>query len=350
MDLTSVISQMAILLALIALGYTAAKCGAFPPNANHVLAQLVILVTNPATILSAALSGDKALSNAEVLLLTVIALGSFVLLVGIGQLLPRLLKVPKPELGVYIFMATFTNMGFMGFPVIRSLYGEGAIFYASIFNLVFQFVVYTYGAALLAPKDGKDRVSWRVLFSPIILASVLAYICYLTGFQAPKVVTDGLGMLGSVTSPVCMLVIGIALSQVKFGQVFRNWRFYILFAVRMILLPVGVYFLLRPFVQNTLMLGITVVMLGMPAATLTTIFCAKYEKKTGARRLRRVPVDAFEFRDDPAIDVGAVLIFLSFRAKREIRLSQFGYGFLASLEMTCFITDASPNTPACSRR
>lgn len=278
MDLSSVISQMGILLALIALGYIAAKRGIFPPNANRVLAQLVILVTNPATILHAALSGDKALSNGAVLQLTVIALGSFALLVGVGQLLPRLLKVPKQELGVYIFMSTFTNMGFMGFPVIRALYGAGAVFYASIFNLVFQFVVYTYGAALIAPKDGRDRITWRVLFSPIILASVLAYICYLTGFQAPKVVTDGLGMLGGVTSPVCMLVIGIALAQVEFGQVFRNWRFYVLFAVRMILLPVGVYFLLRPLVPNTLMLGITVVMLGMPAATLTTIFCAKYGK------------------------------------------------------------------------
>lgn len=278
MDLSSVISQMGILLALIALGYVAAKCGVFPENANRVLAQLVIVVTNPCTVLYAAISGDRALSNSEVLLLTAIALGGFALLIGMGQLLPRLLHVPSADRGVYIFMTTFTNMGFMGFPVVRALYGDGAVFYAAIFNLIFQLVVYTYGASLLAPKDGKERVSWKVLFSPIILASLLAYVSYLTGWRAPKIVEQGLGMVGGVTSPVCMLVIGVALSKVKLGEVFRNWRLYILFVIRMVSLPATVFFLLRPLVQNTLMLGITVVMLGMPAATLTTILSAKYEK------------------------------------------------------------------------
>lgn len=333
MDLTSVISQMGILLALIALGYLAAKCGVFPEGTNKVLAQLVIVITNPATVLHSALASERALSNGEVLLLTAIALGGFALLIGLGQALPRLLRVPENDRGVYIFMLTFTNMGFMGFPVIRALYGEGAIFYASIFNLVFQFVVYTYGASLLANQrpvrrgqqvsnvgsnngrpmtaptgaaegsgtgdpsptgvtrtggtsrapsptggEGTKPVTWRVLFSPIILASLLGYVCYLTGFRAPEIVTQGLGMLGGVTSPVCMLVIGIALSRVPFKAVFTNWRLYLLYGLRMVVLPVGVYFLVRLFVDNPLMLGITVVLLGMPAATMSTILAAKYNK------------------------------------------------------------------------
>ena len=276
MDLGSVISQMGILLALIAVGFVAAKCRVFPEGTNRVLAQLVIVVTNPATVLHSALSGERQLSNSEVLLLTVIAIAGFALLIGMGQALPRLVRAPKDDRNVYIFMMTFSNMGFMGFPVVRALYGDGAVFYAAIFNLIFQFVVYTYGAALLAPKQGKERVTWRLLLSPIILASVLAYLCYLTGFQAPQIVTQGLEMLGSVTSPVCMLVIGIALSKVPFKQVFSNWRLYVMCVLRLLVLPVAVFFLLRSFVTNPLMLGITVVMLGMPIATMSTLMTAKY--------------------------------------------------------------------------
>ncbi len=276
MDINSVISQMGILLAIIAVGYAAAKWKVFPEGANRVLAQLVVMVTNPCTVLYSALSSDHALSNQEVYLLTGIALGSFALLILVGQVMPRLMKLPKQDLGVYIFMTTFTNMGFMGFPVVRALYGEGAIFYAAIFNLVFQLVVYTYGASLLAPQEGRERLSWRVLVSPIILASVLGYVCYLTGVRVPKLVLQGLGMLSGVTSPVCMLVIGVALSKVPLGRVFTQWKLYLLYLVRMVLLPVSVYLLLRLFVTNTLMLGITVVVLGMPAATLSTILSAKY--------------------------------------------------------------------------
>lgn len=276
MDLSSVIAQMGILLAIITVGFLAAKARVFPEGTERVLAQLVIVVTNPCTVLHSALSTERALSNGEVLLLTAIALGGFALMVGVGQALPRLLRVPRGEFGLYCFMATFSNMGFMGFPVVRALYGAGAVFYAAIFNLVFQFVVYTYGASLLAPREGRERVSWRVLFSPIILASLLAYACYLTGLRVAQPVTDGLGMLGAVTSPVSMLVIGIALSRVPVKNVFTNWRLCAISLFRLLVLPVAAFLALRPFVTNELMLGITVVMLGMPIATLSTLLGAKY--------------------------------------------------------------------------
>lgn len=267
---------MGILLAIVAVGFAAAKCRVFPEGTNKVLAQLVIVVTNPCTVLYSVLGSERILSNQEVFLLTGIALGVFAVLIFLGRLLPRVLRSPEKDRNVYRFMCTFANMGFMGFPVIKALYGDGAVFYASIFNLVFQFVVYTYGVALLAPKDSKDRFSWKTLVSPIIIASVLAYIFYLTDFEAPKTVTDGLGMLGNVTSPVAMLVIGIALSKVSLKEVFGNWRLYILNVIRLLALPLLAYFILRNFSTDPIMLGIPVVMLGMPVATLTTLMSAKY--------------------------------------------------------------------------
>lgn len=275
-DILSVISQMAILLAIIAVGFAAAKCKVFPEGTNKVLAQLVIVVTNPCIVLHSVLGSDRILTNSEVLLLTAIALGVFAVLIALGRLLPKLLRCPKKDIDLYRFMITFANMGFMGFPVVKALYGDGAVFYASIFNLVFQFVVYTYGVALLAPKDSKDRFSWKTLVSPIIIASVLAYIFYLTDFEAPKVIVDGLGMLGNVTSPVAMLVLGIALSKVSVKEVFGNWRLYVLNFVRLLVLPVCAYFILRNISTDIVMLGIPVVMLGMPMATLTTLMSAKY--------------------------------------------------------------------------
>lgn len=276
MDILSVISQMTILLAIIAVGYAAAKCCVFPEGTNKVLAQLVIVVTNPCTVLYSVLGSDRLLTNREVLLLTGIALVVFAVLIALGRVLPRLLRCPEEDRNVYRFMTTFANMGFMGFPVISALFGAGAVFYASIFNLVFQFVVYTYGVALLAPKDGKERFSWKTVVSPIIIASVLAYIFYLTDFKAPQIITDGLGMLGKVTSPVAMLVIGIALSKVPLHEVFTNWRLYILNFIRLLVLPLIAFFILRNFSTDPILLGIPVVMLGMPVATLTTLMTAKY--------------------------------------------------------------------------
>ena len=276
MELGPVIQQLGILFIIIGIGFAAAKCRVFPQGTNRVLAQLVINVTNPMTVLYSVLGAERGLSNREVYLLTAIAAAYFVLVVGIGLVLPRLLRCPPDKRRLYAFMATFSNMGFLGFPVISAIYGPNAVFYASIFNLIFQLVVYTYGVSLMNGKDSKVKLSWKTFCSPMILCSVIAYICYLTNASAPQMVVKTIGMLSNVTSPVCMLVIGIALANVPVGKVFSNWRLYVINAVRLLALPVLVWLALRPFDMNPLILGVTVVISAMPVATMTTLLAAKY--------------------------------------------------------------------------
>ena len=275
-DLSSVISQMAILFLIVAVGYVAAKLGVFPANTNRVLSQLVVCVTNPCMVLHSVLGSQRQLTNREVLLLTAIAVASYAVLIALAQVLPRLLRCPKEDMGLYRFMTVFANLGFLGFPVVAALFGENAVFYAAIFNLVFQLLLNTYGVSLLTSGEGKPGFQPKMLLSPLIVASVLAYVCYLTDFRTPALVTDAMGMLGKVTSPVCMLVIGVTLAGVPLSSAFTNWRLYVLSFVRLLVLPVGAWLLLRPFVTNPLMLGITVVMMGMPIAAMSSIMTAKY--------------------------------------------------------------------------
>ena len=276
MDLSSVIMQMAVLLIVILIGYAAAKAKIFPTDTNRVLSQIVIYVTNPCTVLFAALGGERMLDNCQVLLLTVIAVAMYGVLIGLGFVLPRLLACPREDRNLYHFMCVFSNMGFLGFPVVSALYGPNAVFFASIFNLVLQFIGYTYGDSLLNPNANGWRSELKNLCSPIIIASILAYICYLTDVKAPKLVLSTLQLLANVTSGLSMLVIGIALASVPLGKVFTNWRLYVINLVRLLLLPAGAFLLLRPLVENQLVLGITVVMAGMPVATLTTLLTAKF--------------------------------------------------------------------------
>lgn len=276
MDITSVISQLIILFLMIAIGFGAAKGKVFPEGTNKILAQLVISVTNPCMVLYSVLGSQRQLSNQEVLLLTAIAIATFALLIVVGRLLPRLLRCPARDKNLYRFMCTFGNMGFIGFPVVNAIYGQSAVFYAAIFNLIFQLVLYTYGVALFSARPEEKWFSIRSLFTPMIICSVLAYIFYLTDFRTPAIVTGTLSMLSNVTSPVCMLVIGIALSHVPLHKVFTNWRLYVISIIRLVVLPLAVFFVLSPWVDNTLILGIATVMVAMPVATMTTLFAAKY--------------------------------------------------------------------------
>lgn len=276
MNFSAVIQQMGVLFLIIGLGYAAAKAKLFPANTNRSLAQLVIYITNPCTVLYSVLGSERGLSNNQVYLLTGIAVVFFAVVIAAGLILPRLLRCEREKRGMYAFMVTFSNMGFLGFPVVNALFGADAVFYASIFNLIFQLVVYTYGVWLVSGAEGGFRLHWKTFCSPIILASVAAYIFYLTDLKAPAFVVKTLSMLAGVTSPVCMLVIGIALAAVPLGRVFKNWRIYVISFVKLLGLPLLAYALLSPFVSHPLILGITVVIAAMPVATMSTLLASKY--------------------------------------------------------------------------
>ncbi len=277
MDLSAVIQQLGVLFLIIGIGYAAAKAKLFPKNTNRSLAQLVIYITNPCTVLFSVLGSERGLTNREVLLLTGIAVVFFAVVIGVGLVLPRTLKCDPKQRRLYAFMCTFSNMGFLGFPVVSALYGPEAVFYASIFNLIFQLVVYTYGVWLMDRSQAAFRLHWRTFCTPIILASAAAYVFYLTDFSAPAFAVKTLQMLAGVTSPVCMLVIGIALANVPVGRVFTNWRLYVISLIKLLGLPLLAYFALHRLVSNPLILGITVVIAAMPVATMSTLLAAKYD-------------------------------------------------------------------------
>lgn len=277
MDLQSVFSQMLILFTVIAVGYGATKCHVLDASSNRHFSNLVLCVTNPCTILYSVLSGEHILKNSEVLQLTGYSILIYACLIAAAALVPRLLRAPAADAGLYRFMTVFSNVGFIGFPVVRAVFGQSAVFYAAIFNLIFQLVLYTYGIRQISKKPADHKFGWRMFCKPIILASLLAYIFYLVDFRAPEYIVRVLGLIDQLTSPLSMLVIGCALAQVPMRQVFCDKRAYGLIAYKQLLLPVVFFFLLRLVIHNEWILGMLVIMTPMPIANMAAMFCAKYD-------------------------------------------------------------------------
>lgn len=271
MDISALFNKMIVLFIAILAGYVAAKTHVINERSNKAFSDLISYVTTPLQVLGSVMVGERLMSNRDVLVLSGIACGCFAALLLLGALVPRLLRAPRDDRGVYHFMFAFSNMGFMGYPVVTALFGEGARFYVTVFVLFFQLIVWSIGVQLIA--GGKVRFTWRIFRQPGVISALLAYILYLTGLQMPKVVGDAMLFIGDATSPLAMIVIGCSLAQIPFAGVFTKWRVYVLAALKMILMPLAVFFLLRLFITNEMLLGVTTVMLAMPVATNTTIIC-----------------------------------------------------------------------------
>lgn len=277
MDIQALIQQAVLLFALILIGFAAQKGRFLPGGTRSVLSDLVINVTLPCTMLSSVFSSDRLLSNGQVLLFLAVGAAFYLAMMLFALLVPKLLHAPAEQSGIYRYMTVFGNVGFMGIPVLRALIGADAVFLCSILNIIFNLTSYTYGQVQIAGSPELRKVSLKMFLTPVMIASYLSLILYLLNWQPPAGVSSVLSMLDAVTSPLAMLVIGCSLAAYSFRDIFLEGRVYLFSLIKLVLVPVLTWAVMKPWLHNELMLGVFVVSAAMPVATNATLMATKYK-------------------------------------------------------------------------
>ncbi len=288
MDFLYVFSKMAELFLIIVIGYLTCKRGIFGKEARIQVTKLVLNVAIPGITLSSVLNQDSLPDASQILGLFAVALSSYFVLVLAAFVVPRLIGASREQKGIYQFMVTFANVGFIGYPVTQAIFGDRAVFYTCVFNLPFNFLVYSIGAifiqksaALSAGKDGdtmeRAAISLKTFLTPCLISAVLAILLAFTGWKAPAMIGETCEMLGNITTPAALMIIGSSLAEMPVREMFSNGRVYLFAAFRLLLLPLLVYVIYRNFVTDTLLLGVCVIISAMPVATNGTMLCLQYK-------------------------------------------------------------------------
>ena len=273
---------MITLSCLVAVGYAAGKLGYLGGDFDRQLSRLVINITCPALILSSAMTGTLP-DRRYILPLLAISVVTYVVLAAVAFLLPRYLTHKKDDVGAIGFALMFGNVGFMGYPVVASIFGHEAVFYAAVLNVVNTFTVFTVGTILITGKSevGKARFEKKVLYStPMLSAYLTMLIVALEIDNIPRAVSQPLTMLGNITVPAALLIIGSSMSQLPLRSLIGNMTVYLTTALRLVVLPLGVYYLTKMLGFSDFVININTVVIAMPVATYGTILCLKYEKNT----------------------------------------------------------------------
>lgn len=276
MNISLLVTQMGILFFTIALGYSGAKLGVTNSETNRQISQIVIKLTLPCTILYSVLGSEHILQVQDVLVLTLVAFVSAGALILFAVILVHVLRIPAEQAGVVKFMLIFSNSAYIGFPVVRIFFGANAVFTAAIFNMAAYLLCYTYGIMLISGKRGKPGDWLQVLRTPIVISSVLAYILYLSKLRVPGLITDAFRFVDQATSPLSMLTIGFALAASPIRKMAGSWRGLAALGARMIVFPAIWFFLMRQFVHNPIILGVSTILVAMPAPAGTPMLCASY--------------------------------------------------------------------------
>ena len=272
---------MLTLFALVVVGFVAGKLGYLGGAFDRQLSRLVINVTCPALILSSAMTGVLP-DRKYILPLLLISTLTYLLLTAVGFLLPRYLIYDRNARGPVGFALIFGNVGFMGYPVVASIFGHEAVFYAAVLNVVNTFAVFTVGTMLITGvSSDRQRFEKKVLYSTPMLAAYLTMA--IVAFRIddiPEAISQPLIMLGNITVPAALLIIGSSMSQLSPRTMLGNRTVYSTTLLRLVILPVGVHFLMRLVGFDPFVVNINTLVIAMPVATYGTIPCLKYGKDT----------------------------------------------------------------------
>ena len=273
---------MITLFVLVVAGYAAGKLGYLGGDFDRQLSRLVINITCPALILSSAMTGELP-DRRYIVPLLAVSVVTYVLLAAVAFLLPRYLTRQQTDEGAVGFALMFGNVGFMGYPVVASIFGHEAVFYAAVLNVVNTFAVFTVGTVLITGRSEVEgsRFQKKVLYStPMIAAYLTMAIVALEIDNIPAAVSQPLTMLGNITVPAALLIVGSSMSHLPLRSMLGNRTVYLTTLFRLVLLPVAVYYLTLLLGFSSFVVNINTLVIAMPVATYGTILCLKYGRDT----------------------------------------------------------------------
>ena len=273
------LEQMAVLFLLMAVGYFCYKKEIITDEVSRKLSAIVVNIANPALVLTGCMGEDK-IHGSELALTVVIMLLIYASLLGLAFFLPRLLRVEEKSRGTYKAMTVFSNIGFMGFPVISALYGSGALLYAALFMIPYNILIYTYGISAMAAapdKEGPKSSSLGRIFNVGVAACIITIIIYLAGVPVPGFVKTTITNLSSLTAPLSMMVIGASLATLNIRELFTDGRLLVFSLIKLILIPIIGVLLVARCVDNQVICGVCMVMLSTPVGSMTAMLAQQYE-------------------------------------------------------------------------
>ena len=266
------LQQMLVLFFYMGIGFVCGKKNIITDDVAKTFSWIVVNIANTALILLAGVSDTKTVTGKALATTFVVAIGAFFFLILLGYLLVPLLRVPAEDKGVFRVMTIFSNIGFMGFPVISAVYGEEALLYASIFLFPYNILIYTYGiCAMKKENDGSGKMQWKKICNAGVIAGILSLICYLADVQT------AVSGLSGLTAPLSMIVIGQSMVHIQIRDLITDVRLLIFSIIKLIVIPVCGILLLRIWIRDSMLLGVCLIMLATPVGSMTAMLAQQYD-------------------------------------------------------------------------
>ncbi|WFA09150.1 AEC family transporter [Tissierella sp. Yu-01] len=276
---TTVINSVISLFFILLVGVYGSKKKIITPSINKGLTDILINLTLPLLIISSfmiSFNDDMRTNLYKAFILSPI---TFFVLFILSKVLVIPIKGDKKK--VLNFSNIFTNTGFIGFPLLNAIYGAEGVVYGSVFNMFLNLFVWSYGVMLFRGYESRKNLKneiLTVLKHPTIISVIIGLIIMITSIRVPNVIHSSVNLIGDITGPLSMIVVGVNLTNVNFKKHLRDWTIYYGTFVKLIIMPMIIILVFEILGESSIVSDSIIVQVAMPTATLASIFAEKYNK------------------------------------------------------------------------
>lgn len=274
MNFSGLYEMQGMLFLLMIIGAVLRKKEIITEEGKSVLADLVIYVTLPCSILkSFEIEFNESILESSALILIV----SCLIQGGCYVLNLFLYRGVAPEKKKVLLYATMTsNAGILGNPIAEGIFGAMGLFYASIYLIPQRGVMWSLGMTYFTESPDRKTLIKKVGTHPCILAVFLGFALMIFQYRLPGFPGATVRSLSNANTAVSMLFVGTVLASASLPSLVSRTTCYYC-AIRLGLIPALVYLGCRLAGLDALVTGVSVVLAGMPAASVTAILASKYE-------------------------------------------------------------------------
>ena len=225
----TILNQIIKMFLMMAVGYQLYRKKTINDDTTARLSNILLMVATPCTIVTSFNQEYSAEKLQGLMFAFLLSLAVYAANILIAQLLF------KPEERVEKFSLVFSNAGFLGIPLVTGLLGIEAVFYLAPFIVCFYLYAWTYGVVVMSGK--KENITIRKIVSnPCIWAMILGVVIFLTVKPSPPFM-EAIESLGSLNTPLAMLVLGAYLAKSPLVHMFKNKTAYRVSFARLALIP-----------------------------------------------------------------------------------------------------------------
>lgn len=270
-------SAVLALLLCAAPGYLMVRGGILKEDAISPLTKVMLFVGQPCLVVTTfgKLEYDLSLLPRLGFFALAVLLINGVMLGGAYLILRK-----KQEEAVYricTIATTLTNCAFFGIPVIEALYGDAAselLVYTSVYAVVMNILGWTVVSAIIA-KDTHYMSLRKIVLNPATLGlvcAILLYVLRVPVFSGYPTLGNMIEILGRMTSPLSMIVMGMRLSSMNLRELFGDVRIYLTIAVKQFGMPLVAFVILLILPMDPVIKQVLYIMCACPVAAIVQSF------------------------------------------------------------------------------